>query len=120
VVATWQQKQEVHGPPAYFTPDWEAARASVALLASLAPEVAATGHGIAMHGDELRRQLQELRDYFQTRAVPTQGRYVGHPAVADASGVVSVPPPLGSPWVKGLVVAGLIGAVVALLRRRSA
>ena len=120
MVATWQQKQEVHGPPAYFTPDWEAARASVALLASLAPEVAATGHGIAMHGDELRRQLQELRDYFQTRAVPTQGRYVGHPAVADASGVVSVPPPLGSPWVKGLVVAGLIGAVVALLRRRSA
>ncbi|WP_347879370.1 MBL fold metallo-hydrolase, partial [Hymenobacter defluvii] len=118
VVATWQQKQEVHGPPAYFTPDWEAARASVELLAGLEPEVAATGHGIAMHGNELRRQLQELRDHFQTQAVPTKGRYVGHPAVADASGVVSVPPPVISPWVKGLVIAGLVGVAVAVLRRR--
>ncbi|RZK61143.1 MAG: MBL fold metallo-hydrolase, partial [Hymenobacter sp.] len=44
-LATLSQKQEVHGPPTYFTPDWDAARTSVAELLSLVPEVAATGHG---------------------------------------------------------------------------
>ena len=75
------------------------------------------GHGIAMRGDELRRQLRELAAHFRAQ-VPAQGRYVGHPAVADASGVVSVPPPLVSPWVKGLVVAGLVGFVVAQATRK--
>jgi glyoxylase-like metal-dependent hydrolase (beta-lactamase superfamily II) len=35
----------VHGPPAYFTPDWHAAKNSVRALAHLRPEFAATGHG---------------------------------------------------------------------------
>ncbi|MBC6612250.1 MBL fold metallo-hydrolase [Hymenobacter sp. BT507] len=120
MLATWTQKQEVHGPPAYFTPDWEASRLSVERLAKLEPEVAATGHGIAMVGDELRQQLQELVDNFQTQAVPAHGRYVKQPAVADASGVVSVPPPVVSPWVKGLVVAGVAGLLFTLLRRKQA
>jgi len=118
MLATWTQKQEVHGPPAYFTPDWEAARTSVERLARLAPEVAATGHGIAMLGDELRQQLQDLVENFRQKAVPAHGRYVKQPAVADASGVLSVPPPVVSSWVKVLLVAGVVGAVVALTRRR--
>jgi glyoxylase-like metal-dependent hydrolase (beta-lactamase superfamily II) len=28
--AVWEQRQEVHGPPAYFTPNWPQARQSVA------------------------------------------------------------------------------------------
>lgn len=117
--ATWTQQQEVRRPPAYFTPDWEAARLSIERLARLEPEVAATGHGIAMMGDELRRQLQELAAHFQAQ-VPAHGRYVGQPAVADASGVVSVPPPVVSPWVKGLVVAGVLGLLVAQVVRKRA
>lgn len=117
MLATWTQKQEVHGPPAYFTPDWEASRTSVEQLARLAPEVAATGHGIAMLGDELRQQLQDLVENFRQKAVPAHGRYVHQPALADASGVVSVPPPVVSPWVKALVVAGVVGAAVALASR---
>ena len=117
--ATWTQQQEVRRPPAYFTPDWKAARTSVERLARLTPEVAATGHGIAMMGDELRRQLQELATHFQAQ-VPAYGRYVAQPAVADASGVVSVPPPLVSPWVKGLVVAGVLGLLVLQVVRKRA
>jgi glyoxylase-like metal-dependent hydrolase (beta-lactamase superfamily II) len=120
VVATWTQQQQVHGPPAYFTPDWQAARASVERLARLAPEVAATGHGIAMQGAELLVQLQALAAHFKEQAVPAHGRYVGQPAVANASGIVSVPPPLVSPWVKGLMVAGIVGLLVAqVVRKRS-
>lgn len=117
-LATLSQKQVVHGPPAYFTPDWDAARTSVAALLSLVPEVAATGHGIAMHGDELRHQLEKLAVNFNTQSRPKVGRYAHQPAVADASGVRSVPPPLVSPLVKGLAVAATLFTVVGLAAAR--
>jgi len=117
-LATLTQKQRVHGPPAYFTPDWDATRASVRRLAALQPEVAATGHGIAMHGEELRTELTRLAAEFDTLARPKIGRYAHAPATADASGVRSVPPPLVSPWVKGLLVAGVAGAVLTLVAGR--
>lgn len=113
-LATLSQKQVLHGPPAYFTPDWDAARDSVRHLADLAPEVAATGHGIAMHGEELRRALRTLGEYFDQLARPRAGRYAHEPAVADASGVRSVPPPVVSPWVKGLAVAGVLLTMAGL------
>lgn len=113
--ATYTQNQIVHGPPAYFTPDWDAARDSVRKLAALQPDVAATGHGIAMHGEELRQQLAELSRDFDTVARPKLGRYAHIPATADASGVRSIPPPLVSPVVKSLAVAGTLGAVIALI-----
>lgn len=72
-----RQKQEVHGPPAYFTPDWLAARRSVEAVAALEPEIAATGHGTPMRGEELRRGLAMLVTRFDEIALPSQGRYVG-------------------------------------------
>ena len=117
-LATLTQRQQVHGPPAYFTPDWDAACLSVATLLALEPEVAATGHGIAMHGNALRQQLADLATHFNTESRPRIGRYAHEPAVADASGVRSVPPPLLSPWVKGLAVAGAVVGLAALLRNR--
>ena len=71
-----RQKREVHGPPAYFTPNWEAARRSVEELDALKPATAATGHGESMQGEELRRGLQQLAENFDEIAVPDQGRYV--------------------------------------------
>jgi len=116
--ATLTQRQQVHGPPAYFTPDWDAARLSVATLLALTPEVAATGHGLAMHGEVLRQQLANLAIHFNAEARPKIGRYAHEPAVADASGVRSVPPPLVSPWLKVLAVAGAVVGLVALLRKK--
>jgi glyoxylase-like metal-dependent hydrolase (beta-lactamase superfamily II) len=111
---TITQKQEVHGPPAYFTPDWDAARTSMELLARMEPEVAATGHGIPMHGEELRRQLAEFVPRFDSLARPKTGRYAHQPATADSGGVTSVPPPVVKPWLKLAAVAGLVLGGVAL------
>ena len=64
----------MHGPPAYFTPDWGQARASVGRLAALDPEVALSGHGRAMRGAGMRAALHLLARDFDRIAVPEQGR----------------------------------------------
>lgn len=75
VYAVLTQKEEVNGPPAYFTPDWNAARRSVEQLDALQRSVAATGHGIPMSGAEMIQQLNELARDFDELAVPKHGRY---------------------------------------------
>ena len=84
--------QLVHRPPAYYTPDWDAARASVERLAALEPALAVTGHGHPVAGKEVQDELRRLAQNFDEVARPVQGRYVVHPAVTGASGVVSLPP----------------------------
>lgn len=64
------QKPELHGPPQYFTPDWDRARESVRRLAALEPELIVTGHGSAMHGAEMRRALHKLAQDFDQIARP--------------------------------------------------
>lgn len=68
------QRPEVHGPPMYFTPDWEAARESARLIASLEPELLITGHGPALQGPIMRRALHELAANFDEVAVPERHR----------------------------------------------
>ncbi|MBX0289040.1 MBL fold metallo-hydrolase [Hymenobacter sp. HSC-4F20] len=112
-LAVLQQRQEVHGPPAYFTPDWPTAHDSVLLLAELQPAVAATGHGIPMRGEALQQELRQLAREFEEIAVPAHGRYVGRSASADETGVTYVPPAPGRRvplWTVGagvVLVAGL-------------
>ncbi|PJJ48127.1 MBL fold metallo-hydrolase [Hymenobacter chitinivorans] len=115
--AVWEQRQEVHGPPAYFTQNWAQSRASVEKLAALEPQIAATGHGIPMHGEELRRQLHDLSLHFEQQTVPKQGRYVSQPVVADETGTVSVPPATEAPLPKWIIGAALLGGLGYLLLR---
>ena len=84
-LAVLSQRQAVNGPPAYFTPDWPAARASVRHLAALNPAVAATGHGLPMRGERLTGELRRLARDFDRLAVPAHGRYVGHPVATSGS-----------------------------------
>jgi len=119
-LAVLEQRQEIHGPPAYYTSDWAAARRSVEALSALGPEIAATGHGVPMRGEELRAGLHELLRDFDRVAYPAHGRYALQPAVADASGVVSVPPEkVGIPpaLVFGLAAGALAGLTIGGLRR---
>jgi glyoxylase-like metal-dependent hydrolase (beta-lactamase superfamily II) len=109
-LAALTQPKIVHGPPAYFTTDWVAAAESVRRLAYLAPDVAGTGHGRPMRGERLRRQLDALAFDFERVAVPSDGRYVRHPANANHQGVTFVPPPVVP---VGAIAAGVIGAAVA-------
>ncbi|MBO2945696.1 MBL fold metallo-hydrolase [Paenibacillus sp. F411] len=75
-LAVVTQSKELHGPPMYFTPDWEAAEQSVQKLAALKPQVAITGHGVSMAGAELQESLLRLAEHFKEMAVPKQGKYV--------------------------------------------
>lgn len=70
------QKQEINGPPRYFTTDWGAAKESVIKLASLSPSVAITGHGLPMSGELLTKSLEKLVHDFDQIAVPDFGKYV--------------------------------------------
>jgi glyoxylase-like metal-dependent hydrolase (beta-lactamase superfamily II) len=90
--AAMMQKPEMHGPPMYFTPDWDSARDSVRALAALEPELVVTGHGRAMRGDEMRLALHALARNFDEVARPEQGRYVEEPAQAGVTGTIYVPP----------------------------
>lgn len=74
------QREEMHGPPAYYTQDWDAARESVQRLARLEPELVVTGHGRAMQGAPMRAALHALARDFDQVAVPRDGRYVRDPA----------------------------------------
>lgn len=70
------QDAEVNGPPRYLTTDWNAAKESVEKLAALKPNIAITGHGIAMQGKELEEGLTRLVENFDELAVPDYGKFV--------------------------------------------
>ncbi len=77
------QKSEMHGPPMYFTQDFDAAKHSVDILTNLEPELAVVGHGRAMRGQPLRDALHQLSREFYKVAVPEDGKYVKHPTKAE-------------------------------------
>jgi glyoxylase-like metal-dependent hydrolase (beta-lactamase superfamily II) len=120
LIAALTQRAEIHGPPMYFTPDWDEARRSVKHLAEYAPVAAVTGHGPPLRGERLQDGLHRLSSHFDVWARPSRGRYRDHPAITDGSGVVDVPPPQVSTGT--VLLAGVaLGAVLALattIRRR--
>ena len=122
VASVLQQRPELHGPPAYYTSDWDAAALSVQRLAGLQANVFACGHGLPMVGPAASAALDRLAENFDQVGRPSVGRYVRRPAVTDERGVVSVPPPVVGPVPKIVVGAALGGALlayVAAARRKS-
>lgn len=118
LVAVAMRRRELHGPPAYFTQDWQAAERSVQHLADLQPDVLASGHGEPMRGPEMRDRLRRLVSRFQRDEVPRIGRYANRPAIADERGIVSVPPdPLPRVAAGVIVAAGLTYAVAQRMKR---
>jgi len=63
------QQPELHGPPAYFTSDWEQAGRSVKLLASLDPITVIPGHGKPLAGSSVPAALHCLAEEFGPLAV---------------------------------------------------
>ncbi len=76
MIGVARQKPELTGPPAYYTPDWVAAKASVEALAALHPYTLAPGHGRPMAGAEISEQLDWLAREFERIAMPQHGQYV--------------------------------------------
>jgi glyoxylase-like metal-dependent hydrolase (beta-lactamase superfamily II) len=75
-LAVATQRPELHGPPAYFTIDWDAARDSVRRLAALNPGIVAPSHGRPMSGPETTDALRHLADRFDELSRPEHGKYV--------------------------------------------
>jgi glyoxylase-like metal-dependent hydrolase (beta-lactamase superfamily II) len=116
LVAVMMQRRELHGPPAYFTPDWRAAAESVGRIASLEPETLATGHGEPMSGGSMRHDLRELDARFDEREIPSFGRYAEQAAIMDARGIVALPP---DPLPKLLAAMGVAGMMAWTLARQA-
>jgi glyoxylase-like metal-dependent hydrolase (beta-lactamase superfamily II) len=116
MLAVAMQRQEMHGPPAYFTQDWQASAGSVGRIAALEPEVLATGHGEPMSGPAMRDELRRLAATFEEREVPSFGRYAHQPAITDEKGIVSLPADPLPKVVAGVAVAA--GLAWSLTRRR--
>lgn len=110
LLAVAAQSPELHGPPAYYTSDWEAAKLSVQRLAGLLPQVIATGHGPTAYGPDALRALELLASDFDELAKPAHGRYVAQPAVVSDRGLVSVPPSQGNPLLTATACLALAGA----------
>ena len=121
-IAVYEQRLELHGPPMYYTPDWDAAKASVEALAALRPAVAVTGHGLPMSGPALADGLERLARDFDRVARPAHGRYAQEPARMDEGGVRSLPPavPDVAPLalLGGAVAAGVLLGALGGRRRR--
>lgn len=72
--AVMSQRKEIHGPPAYFTPDWRTAYNSLHRLLELQPSIAVTGHGKAMQGDHLTEGLRNLINTYERMTIMERGR----------------------------------------------
>jgi glyoxylase-like metal-dependent hydrolase (beta-lactamase superfamily II) len=119
-MAVVTQKSELHGPPAYFTIDWDASHRSVATLASLKPVTLVSGHGPSMRGEDMPERLADLAREFDARERPRRGRYVRESAIANEDGIVYIPPPVRNGGVPWAAVSGVAAAAVAgtwLVRR---
>lgn len=82
-------KSRLAGPPAPFTIDWDAARASLKVLAGLRPNVVGCGHGLPITDSNLAERLEKFALRFHG---PRRGRYVNQPARTNENGVVDLPP----------------------------
>ena len=108
--------KQIDRPPAPFTPDWEATRASVHRLAELDPSAIAAGHGLPITGLSVGTLLRAYDGHVE---VPVEHRYGRAPAVADETGIVALPPPVPDPLPLKLAGGAAALAGVAALRRRA-
>lgn len=72
--AALAQQPELHGPPAYFTSDWDSARRSIQELSKLSPTTIAPGHGKPLTGSSVPAALERLAAQFEQIAVPQNRR----------------------------------------------
>jgi glyoxylase-like metal-dependent hydrolase (beta-lactamase superfamily II) len=116
LIAALTQRPELHGPPAYYTPDWGSAWESVELLSALEPALAATGHGRPMRGPAMREGLRDLARNFDRLAVPARGRYVERPQVEVAD--IYAPPSRRNPAAAAALGLALVMTGALVLRSR--
>ncbi|MEO7801841.1 MAG: MBL fold metallo-hydrolase, partial [Ginsengibacter sp.] len=121
LLSTIFSTQQLSGPPKYFTYDWNLAKQSVKTLAMLEPDIAATGHGEPMKGQELRHELNHLSENFYRLAVPARGRYVDEPAVTNAAGLLYLPSvnvDKRTAALAGVAITAFVFGILLLMKKR--
>ncbi|MBZ9715015.1 MBL fold metallo-hydrolase [Deinococcus multiflagellatus] len=103
----------VQGPPTYYTPNWEAAHASVQTLADLGADLLATGHGHPVQGPHVSADLTRLARTFEERSRPSHGWYARRPVAVGGP----VPPGLG-PLGRPVAALGALAAAWWVTGRR--
>jgi glyoxylase-like metal-dependent hydrolase (beta-lactamase superfamily II) len=73
--AALAQVPELHGPPSYFTSDWQQARQSVQKLSGINALTVAPGHGKPVSGVNVPNALQALSAEFDRVAVPDNQKW---------------------------------------------
>ena len=68
------QNEDIKGPPAYFTTDWDTAGKSIGKIRALRPELAIPSHGMPMKDDKLARHLDMLFLHFEGISVPEHSK----------------------------------------------
>ncbi|WP_182199478.1 MBL fold metallo-hydrolase [Paraliobacillus salinarum] len=61
---------KIHGPPAFFTEDWDKAKQSIQQLIQLRPKLLLAGHGLPIEGDAIQEGLEHLYQNFDELAIP--------------------------------------------------
>ncbi|WP_238881610.1 MBL fold metallo-hydrolase [Clostridium sp. YIM B02551] len=69
------QREQISGPPAYLTTNWEDAKHAIEAITNLKPNLAVFSHGNPLEGEELRSHLKYLKDNFEELAKPEHGRF---------------------------------------------
>lgn len=106
------QPEELTGPPACFTIDWDKAERSAAMLAALKPEVLVAGHGEPIRDAGLPGSLAALaRDFARVR--PAHGRYVNAPAWTEEEDAEASAPVRNRRGVRWGTLSGVAAATVA-------
>lgn len=119
MTAVVTQRRELHGPPAYYTQDWDRARESFRALVRLSPDLIVSGHGQPCGGPDVREELLAIAADFDRRERPAFGRYARQPAIADESGVVMLPADPLPAVLAGASAMAAAGALVWMLSKRS-
>jgi glyoxylase-like metal-dependent hydrolase (beta-lactamase superfamily II) len=112
------QVRMFHGPPHYFTHDWNAAAESIHKLSHLRPRTVAAGHGLPMSGADV---ADKLTDFALRFTPPRHGRYVNDPALADENGIYYTPPAPADrvPMYAAGIALAAAGLLLASSRRRA-
>ena len=118
MAAVLTQRRELHGPPAYYTQDWDRARDSFRALARLSPQLVVSGHGQPWGGPAVRDELTAVSNEFDRRERPAFGRYAKQPAIADESGVLMLPPDPLPALLAGAGAMAVAGALVWMVSKR--
>lgn len=115
VAGAWASTPTVlRRPPAYYTPNWDAARESVRALAALRPDLLATGHGHPVVGEAGALDVLAQRFDEDANGRPARGWYLAHPVP------VALPRPGRPDPMRGRVLGAVAtGAALWLLARRA-